>query len=332
MKRIFTLILLAVSLCVPASGQILNTYEHHLLYGDFGFVTDATVFPPITTMGIVFGTPIEQPTPLHQGLSLIGQLPDNPPFLYPFSTYTRATTFWPPQPTASAFDDYVDFLQFHSNDQQFNTAGRFRFNIWFSEEIMALMYGVENPMWYHPQGGYINPGWPIYFEPDRYGGGVIFNNYGPVLLIEYHIGHESLVPIPRETGWQFVDPTRQPYKIVQELIPWRRMLYAREQYEASSIPHTWHTFTSKVLEGAPFDPKAGWGTFPAIGPTEIAFSDLFPQNNPNLQKGDHMICQAKVHMIMPYANAGYNPYGYSYPFDNFYVVSFWTNKIDLEVR
>jgi len=209
------------------------------------------------------------------------------------------------------------------------------FYLWYRHDSRFLFYnyGILTPLMYSGYSDWPNPAIPRYFEPNYPPAGNMLDNYGPTLIIEFHISKALSIPIQTPFGNIYVDQSYYPYTVVQTLIPWHRLKNDIEDTKLFGVTvrrSTWKFNSQSFNNSQPLAWVEG-GSFQTNSMRSHWFVDeLFGTKRSFwLVPGDRFVCQAKITYLFPYNT--YNPDWLWGPYNAVYDVTFWSNPIFLQV-
>jgi len=209
------------------------------------------------------------------------------------------------------------------------------FQLWYRHDSRFLFYnyGILTPLMYHGYPDWPNPAIPRYFEPNYPPAGNMLDNYGPTIIIEFHLSKALSIPIQTPFGKMYVDQGYYPYTVVQTLLPWHRLKNDIEDTKLFGVTVRRSTWKFNSLSFNNTQPLA-WvegGGFQTNSMRPHWFVDeLFGTKRSFwLVPGDRFVCQAKVTYLFPYNTV--NSDWLWGPYNNVYDVTFWSNPIFLEV-
>jgi len=161
----------------------------------------------------------------------------------------------------------------------------------------------------------------------------LFYNYGPTIIIEFHISKALSVPIQTPFGDLHVDRGYYPYTVVQTLIPWHRLkndTVDTIRFGVNVRRSTWKFSSLSFNNSIPLSWIEGGG-FQTNSMRPLWFVDEQFSINRSfwMVHGDRFVCQAKVTYLFPYNT--YNPDWLWGPYNSVYDVTFWSNPIFLKV-
>ena len=209
------------------------------------------------------------------------------------------------------------------------------FYLWYRHDSRFLFYnyGILTPLMYSGYPDWPNIAIPRYFEPNYPPAGNMLDNYGPTIIIEFHLSRALGVPIQTPFGELHVDQSYYPYTIMQTLLPWHRLKNDIEDTSLFGVTvrrSTWKFSSQSFNNSGPLSWVEGGG-FQTNPMRPLWFvSELFnPKRSFWIVPGDRFVCQAKVTYLFPYNT--YNPDWLWGPYNAVYDVTFWSNPIFLEV-
>ena len=209
------------------------------------------------------------------------------------------------------------------------------FYLWYRHDSRFLFYnyGILTPLMYSGYPDWANPAIPIYFEPNYPLTGGMLDNYGPTLVIEFHLSKALSIPIQTPFGNLYVDQSYYPYSVIQALIPWHRLKNDIEDTILFGVivrRSTWKFNSQNFNNMEPLSWVTG-GSFQTNSMRRHWFVDeLFSvTRSPWMVPGDRFVCQAKVTYLFPYNTT--NPDWLWGPYNSVYDVTFWSNPIFLKV-
>jgi len=209
------------------------------------------------------------------------------------------------------------------------------FYLWYRHDSRFLFYnyGILTPLMYSGHPDWPNPAIPRYFEPNYPPAGNMLDNYGPTIIIEFHISKALSIPIQTPFGKMYIDQGYYPYTVVQTLLPWHRLkndTVDTIRFGVNVRRSTWKFSSQSFNNSIPLSWVEGGG-FQTNSMRPLWFVDEQFSINRSfwMVPGDRFVCQAKVTYLFPYNT--YNPDWLWGPYNAVYDVTFWSNPIFLKV-